>query len=661
MNTALLAALQMSLFGALIVCALLAMRAIFRRTAPQWILYYAWIIVLARLLLPFGLTQTDLALPAAVTDAPAIVETAPDDAQGAEADSRSGLEAATDVVLRTSAGTVQLAWSWLVSNLWVVWVAGAAGVLLYKVTLYQGFVRYIRAGMRPIDDVALLDRVAELGERTGVRRPVELCVNPLASSALLLDSRNPCIVLPTADLPEEDLDYILLHELVHLKRHDAWYKWAVQIAVCVHWFNPLAHHMSREVDRDCELSCDETVLRIKGGEPQEYGATLLRAMASSGTYREKVPSVSLTESKELLRERMEIIAKSRKSVASTVLCLVLCVGLVLATGCSRIVILGGGRAGSKPESQVEQAVSPRPGALLDIRVDECPVVVEPADGDEVEAVYNDDRYEVSIEDVDGGVIVDCGRILDSNRREYIELRVPRDAFASIQLCVGEGFVGWASMPSACISCDVLQGAAILGLPSGFSGDATVSGEQSFLSVCSEDGFQDCNVLVEASGSLVNVPRSFSRSGSTASYVNGDGSSLVSASMTEGFLRVEDSDADAKIVEYIKSGQMPDLDDIRAAMQEDLPDIPDVDVPFAQSSPAPTRERATSTPTRSADSGADDAVQSFADGLASHIEERIGGAIEGAAEQVDEAIQAAGEQAADALEMAGERLADGIGG
>ena len=39
----------------------------------------------------------------------------------------------------------------------------------------------------------------------------ELCVNPLVSSPLLIGFFHPCIVLPSADIPEKDFRCIVLH------------------------------------------------------------------------------------------------------------------------------------------------------------------------------------------------------------------------------------------------------------------------------------------------------------------------------------------------------------------------------------------------------------------------------------------------------------------
>ena len=59
------------------------------------------------------------------------------------------------------------------------------------------------------------------------------------------------------------LKMIFRHELVHVMRHDLWYKLLLVAVSTVHWFNPIIHWMVRAADRDLEISCDERVTRQK--------------------------------------------------------------------------------------------------------------------------------------------------------------------------------------------------------------------------------------------------------------------------------------------------------------------------------------------------------------------------------------------------------------
>ena len=147
-------------------------------------------------------------------------------------------------------------------------------LMIRKITIYQSFVKYIRAGCAEVEDLDRLEQFGRLVEQSGVKTAVELTTNHLISSPLLIGFFHPCIVLPTERLTESEFQYTILHELTHYKRRDMFYKWLVQLTLCVHWFNPLVYLMGREVERACELSCDEAVIR--GLDPQgrrAYGDT----------------------------------------------------------------------------------------------------------------------------------------------------------------------------------------------------------------------------------------------------------------------------------------------------------------------------------------------------------------------------------------------------
>ncbi len=325
MNAVLKIFLSMSFSGSLLILALLFGKQFLKnKISRQW-QYYIWLVVVLRLLLPFG-TEVSLMGKAYQAVDQAISQTAPLPPQqqpplnvpgsnlapavGAEHHNETVSSPADDV---TTAHPLQDIGVLLINQIWLVWLVAALGLLIRKITIYQGFMRYIKAGLTPVSDIERLDELSIVAEQSGIKKPIELCVNPLVSSPLLIGFFRPCIVLPSADIPEKDFRYIILHELTHYKRRDMFYKWLVQITVCLHWFNPLVSLMSREVTRACEFSCDEAVLAKMGcSHAQDYGKTLLNAMAAIGRYKENLGAVTLSENKQLLKERLGAIMKFEK-------------------------------------------------------------------------------------------------------------------------------------------------------------------------------------------------------------------------------------------------------------------------------------------------------------------------------------------------------------
>ncbi len=305
--------LSLSLSGAVLILLLMLVRPLVReRVSKRW-QYYIWLLVVLRLLLPVGPPESPAGNAVMrMEDAASVILYAPESGMGdADMMQREENDAPEPAA---GPGTLPTIGAAVWENLWAVWLAGALVLLIRKATAYQSFVRCLRAGWEPVENPALLDRVAEIGGEIGVKRPVELYVNPLVASPMLLGSRKPCVVLPTVEMPEEDLRFVLLHELTHYRRRDVLYKWLVQMTICVHWFNPLVHWMGREVERTGELSCDEAVLRrLDGDERRAYGDALLRTVSAGGGYQAVLPSPMLGAEGKQLKERLETIMNFKKT------------------------------------------------------------------------------------------------------------------------------------------------------------------------------------------------------------------------------------------------------------------------------------------------------------------------------------------------------------
>ena len=324
---------SLSLSGSLVILVLLLCGPLLRgRVSRRW-QYYVWLVAIFRLLLPLSPQASPIgalfrepeappavqaAGPYAAETVPARAETAPKPLPPAQP-SVPPPDRAFDGIPPAEA-------------LALAWLGGALVLMVWRVSAYLHFLRCLRAGRREVSAPALLDLLARTGEELKVRRPVELWENPLAASPMLLGLIRPRIVLPSAAVSETDFRCTALHELTHYRRCDLLYKWLVQLTVCLHWWNPLVWVMAREIDRACELACDEAVLRrLKPEERLSYGDALLRALESGGGYRAARGSVSLGESAELLKERLSAIMNFKKPSRWTAL-LSLVLAAALTTG-----------------------------------------------------------------------------------------------------------------------------------------------------------------------------------------------------------------------------------------------------------------------------------------------------------------------------------------
>ena len=339
MNEFLKTILSLSLSGTLLMVALWVLKPLYRNKLSKTWQYYSWLIVIARMLLPFSPQSSPIGTLFGYFNLPVIEqpqETRPfDDAQINVWTNQGDAAAVTpqNPERNTTSGYSKNSFIEDVQAVWILWAIVALGLLIRKITLYQGFLHYIKAGRTEVSSIELLNLLADVQQEMGIKKPMELYVNPMVSSPMLLGFFRPCIVLPIAEgLGKERLTLILRHELTHYKRCDLLYKWLMQLTACLHWFNPFVYGMAREINKGCELACDEALLQTLDAQgKQVYGEVLLNSLTVGRHYENKLASVALTEGASQIKERLSAIMNYRQK-SKLALSITLVLTLVFALG-----------------------------------------------------------------------------------------------------------------------------------------------------------------------------------------------------------------------------------------------------------------------------------------------------------------------------------------
>ena len=305
--------LSLSVSGALLLLLILGLKPLYKNKFSKRWQYYIWIVVALRFLLPFTPDTTIVGSLFEKFDTAAItneIPTSPNVPVPADTGNSKAEPTQTNREITTAA--MREPFNKYVC-LFFIWSALALVLFVRKVTVYQGFIQYIKAGNKEVSDIKILNLLSDCEEKLNIKTRVELSCNPLIASPMLIGFFRPRIILPVGELEDKELSYIFVHELTHYKQRDMFYKWLIQIVVCVHWFNPFVYLLEKEVNKSCELSCDEKVLSVLDDKAKrEYGDTLISFLKSSNLYKSSLASVTLTEGAEQLKERLGAIMKFRK-------------------------------------------------------------------------------------------------------------------------------------------------------------------------------------------------------------------------------------------------------------------------------------------------------------------------------------------------------------
>lgn len=159
---------------------------------------------------------------------------------------------------------------------WLV-LAWSLGVLLLSWRAWRQW-RRLRGMLRTAGPLlAWQRRATSMASRFGLHRPVRVLRSAAIAAPVLVGWLRPVILLPVAvvaGFPESQIEWILAHELAHLRRWDPLANLFQVTLETLYFHHPAVHWVSRDVRNERELCCDALAVSRRGGDPSEFAATL---------------------------------------------------------------------------------------------------------------------------------------------------------------------------------------------------------------------------------------------------------------------------------------------------------------------------------------------------------------------------------------------------
>jgi len=347
--------LKMSFYGAVIILAVLLIRAITLHKLPKKTFLILWAVALVRLLIPFeitsGLSLYSL-LPEVTGESPLLTEqepyvTAPANPYEPFKNYADYLQITDETVIiiapdggttylpnvNTGVETIPLSdtetgshafGSLLVPLFPIIWSTGAFLCVAFFLICYLKCLREFRTALPVTEEYA-----AEWLKQHPLKRSITIHQSDKISAPLTYGIFHPVILLPkkTDWNNIAQLDYVLYHEFTHIRRFDLLAKLVMITALCFHWFNPFVWVMYMFFNRDLELSCDDCVVKHFNQTKADYANTLI------GMEERKNYGTPLCNhfSKTAIEERITAIMKSKKTTASMMIAAVVIISVVIVT------------------------------------------------------------------------------------------------------------------------------------------------------------------------------------------------------------------------------------------------------------------------------------------------------------------------------------------
>jgi beta-lactamase regulating signal transducer with metallopeptidase domain len=217
-------------------------------------------VISMRVLMASDLTQPSVAAVPTVIAAPTIASTA------------------THSWFNDGAFSVDAAWADLDAVLPVIVVAWLAGIAILLVRMAGGLWHVRRLQVRTLAADASRWHTAanQIASRLGLRFTVHVVESALVDTPATLGWLRPVILLPIAalaNLTPSQVEAILAHELIHIRRHDYLVNVAQSVAETLLFFHPGVWWVSGRVRIEREHCCDDGVVQVCG-DAEDYAAAL---------------------------------------------------------------------------------------------------------------------------------------------------------------------------------------------------------------------------------------------------------------------------------------------------------------------------------------------------------------------------------------------------
>ncbi len=162
------------------------------------------------------------------------------------------------------------------------------GILMVPVYRFFRNLRYVQVikkeGLKKID-AGLRVFVNYSAVAMGISRQVRVWLSEIIQTPVTIGFLKPMILIPVSvvnNLSPQQVESIILHELVHIRRYDYLVNLVINLIRTIMYFNPFVSLFVRVIEKERENSCDDQVVQFIE-QPSEYAEALLMLEKNAST------------------------------------------------------------------------------------------------------------------------------------------------------------------------------------------------------------------------------------------------------------------------------------------------------------------------------------------------------------------------------------------
>ena len=150
-------------------------------------------------------------------------------------------------------------------------------------------------------------RIEKLVNSLQLKRQVQIYINDGIKVPITYGVLRPKIIIQSQVLENDNLlKYIIIHEMIHIKKFDIVFTHIKNLIACLYWYNPFVLLASSYMENDLELLCDKLVIQSVGDTVEhrkEYCLSMLQLIELKEIQEKSVLKLHPTKERMIIMKR----------------------------------------------------------------------------------------------------------------------------------------------------------------------------------------------------------------------------------------------------------------------------------------------------------------------------------------------------------------------
>lgn len=169
----------------------------------------------------------------------------------------------------------------------IIFFTATSLVALFRLLSYfrrmYGYHKMIRR-LKPLHNPKIQEILSRILEEKNCHKKIQIFYIPDIGTPSIAGLIHPAIFLPKTDYSDEELYYILKHELNHYFHRDLWTGFLCEIILCVYWWNPISYLLRKQIKNISEYTNDQKLIQhMTEAKKLSYMESLFRESAPQST------------------------------------------------------------------------------------------------------------------------------------------------------------------------------------------------------------------------------------------------------------------------------------------------------------------------------------------------------------------------------------------